>query len=334
MFFLEVRKLQVTGGSSFIVTLPKRWVEKVGLKKNDPVGVIVQNDGSLLLTSKTDLEPSRGTKEIVADGLDCDYLFRLLVAAYVTGYSRIVVKAARIDPSVRDCVIKFNNTAIGFEVMEESQESIILKDLLNPAEMPFKRTIRRMYSLVKTMHEEAITALKEGDVALAKDVVSRDVDVDRLHWLIYRQFSMVSNDISLFRKKGITNEDALYYSLMSMMMERIGDHAVILAGRVPDLLDKGVDKKVVNVVSKASDTALKVLDNSMEAWFNGDIDAANENMKCLKGLYPFYEEITNSAVKSENKNYIELGYIAESIRRTGEYAGNISEIVIDRALTS
>ena len=39
---MELRRVQMTGGSSFVVTLPKGWIQEMRIKKNDPVGLIVQ----------------------------------------------------------------------------------------------------------------------------------------------------------------------------------------------------------------------------------------------------------------------------------------------------
>src|SRR5574344_712902 len=46
---VEIRKIQITGGSSFMVTLPKEWASSNGLKKNDPVRLEPQDDGSLII---------------------------------------------------------------------------------------------------------------------------------------------------------------------------------------------------------------------------------------------------------------------------------------------
>jgi len=73
---------------------------------------------------------------------------------------------------------------IGQEVAEETDTLIMIKDLLNPAEMPFDNTIKRMFVIVKNMHGDAITALETHNNALALDVINRDMDSDRLNWLI------------------------------------------------------------------------------------------------------------------------------------------------------
>ncbi len=42
---MEMRKVQVTGGSTYIVSLPKRWATEVGVKPNDTVGIVPQVTG-------------------------------------------------------------------------------------------------------------------------------------------------------------------------------------------------------------------------------------------------------------------------------------------------
>ncbi|MCJ7741491.1 MAG: AbrB/MazE/SpoVT family DNA-binding domain-containing protein, partial [Methanoregula sp.] len=47
---MELRKVQFTGGSSYVLTLPKEWIDAEKIKKNDSLGVEVQPDGALLIT--------------------------------------------------------------------------------------------------------------------------------------------------------------------------------------------------------------------------------------------------------------------------------------------
>ena len=35
---MDIRRIQVTGGSSYMVTLPKDWADKVGVTKNSAAG--------------------------------------------------------------------------------------------------------------------------------------------------------------------------------------------------------------------------------------------------------------------------------------------------------
>ena len=81
---MEIRRVQMTGGASFVVTLPRIGLKNRGIKKNDPVGLIVQPDGTLLVTKKVTEEPLQKIKEIDG-GTDPAFLFRLLIGTYLTG---------------------------------------------------------------------------------------------------------------------------------------------------------------------------------------------------------------------------------------------------------
>ncbi|NLB00820.1 MAG: AbrB/MazE/SpoVT family DNA-binding domain-containing protein, partial [Methanomicrobiales archaeon] len=85
---MEIRKVQITGGSSYIVSLPKQWIRSANIQKNDPVGLIVQPDGSLLITPKISGETVYRTRVFeVSATTDRPYLLRLLIGAYVAGFT-------------------------------------------------------------------------------------------------------------------------------------------------------------------------------------------------------------------------------------------------------
>src|SRR5438128_10871384 len=46
---VELRKLQMTGGASYTVSLPKDWVKEQGLKVGDVVAIMPRSDSSLTL---------------------------------------------------------------------------------------------------------------------------------------------------------------------------------------------------------------------------------------------------------------------------------------------
>lgn len=331
---MEIRKVQVTGGSSYVITLPKEWIVQAKIKKNDPLGVIAQTDGTLLITPKTEGERVSSTKEFVVDEITSpNYLFRLLIGAYIMGFSNIIIKSkSPLDSFVRDTIIVFTQIAIGPEIMEETDKSITITDLLSPTEMPFSKSIRRMHLIVKAMHEDAIKSLVEGDEELARRIIKRDRDVDRLEWLIARQSNIVLGNIRLGKKLDVTPEVANHYYLISRTIERVGDHAVKIAENIPILLNKKVDQKLIKNIVKASEYATSIFNHSIDAWIKRDMELANQNIERKKKLVDLCEDITNHPLKSKGQAYIAVSYIAESIRRTGEYSGGISEIVINNII--
>ncbi len=328
---MEIRRVQVTGGASYVVTLPKAWAEDQKIKKNDPVGLVVQPDGTLLVTKKITDEPLQRIKEIDSSTVtDPAFLFRMLIGAYIAGFTVIrITTKVRFPPFIRMIVRDFTRMTIGQEVVEETGTAITIKDLLSPAEMPFDNTIKRMFVIVKGMHEDAISALESQNRDLAQDVINRDVDVDRLNWLIARQTTMIMQHASLSRKMAISPNLAMHYYMVSRIIERVGDHAVRIAEHALPVIDADVDKKILVAVRKANVMSLAIFDMSIVSFFNADLKEAQRNIESITALKKICGDINNMVLRLETPVAINLGYIAESIRRSGEYAVDISETVIN-----
>ncbi|NVM16497.1 MAG: AbrB/MazE/SpoVT family DNA-binding domain-containing protein [Candidatus Lokiarchaeota archaeon] len=330
-FNIEARKVQKTGGSSFIISLPKEWISKHGIEAKDTVGVLSQPDGNLLITPYMSSEKNIKEKRFDVDEIkESDFLFRLLIGAYIMGYNLIEVKSSKkFEPIIRDTIRNFSKITIGTEIMEESDNTVKIKDLLDPKEMPFEKTIKRMYILANSMHEDALKALETGDKRLAEKVIEIDDEIDRLNWLVERQAHIVLRDIILCQKLDITLEDASNYKFISRFLERIADHAVKIAKNVILIDYQKIDKKLYENIMKASEISLELLNMSLDAWLQKDLNLANENIESIKKL----TNACNAIKINPNSEYlVEIGFIIESVRRTGEYSSDISEIIINNLI--
>jgi len=80
------------------------------VKKNDPPGHIVQPDGTLLVTKDLSERPvQRGKTFDVTRGADPRLLFRLLIAAYIAGYTTMVVfPRDRLPTAIRMAAREFS----------------------------------------------------------------------------------------------------------------------------------------------------------------------------------------------------------------------------------
>lgn len=326
---MEIRKVQITGGSSYVITLPKDWVKSLNIKKNDSLGLLIQKDGTLFVTPDKAIEKKRKLKEYVIDSdIDKTFLFRLLVGAYIMGYSDIAIKSNEtMPPQAREAIRMFTQIAIGPEIVDEESNLFVIKDLLSPMEMPFEKTVKRMYSLVESMNKDAIKALKTNNKALAENVISRDIEVDRLCWLATHQYNVILSDIMLSNKMGLNQEDASYYFLISKILERVGDHAAILGENILKSMGT-LNQEIIKDIESASELALEIFSNSFESHLTKNIKKANENIDAVEKLLEKCEYITNKALNL-GVEAVHVVYIVESIRRTGEYSSDISEHTIN-----
>jgi len=331
---MEIRRVQMTGGSSYIITLPKEWVKTVNIGKNDPIGLLQQPDGTLLVTPKMDKEQTKRSIQFkVENGAKQSFLFRKLIGAYIAGFNAITIESKpRIQPKTRSTIRRFIQTTIGQEVVEETDTTITVKDLLNPSEMPFHRTIKRMHIIVKGMYEDTTTALKTQDKHLAEDVIKRDGEIDRLHWLVARQHRIIQQNVNFVEKMGITVDTATTSYLISRILERIGDHVNRIAEYVILLLNNEIDDIIVKKVEYGNGKSLTLLNKSIGAFTKKEIKEANETIELSEELENLCEDIDKLALKQDAAVAISLGYIVESIRRIGEYAEDISETVINHLI--
>ncbi|MFX0076727.1 MAG: PhoU domain-containing protein [Candidatus Hermodarchaeota archaeon] len=328
---IEPRKVQKTGGSSYIISLPKEWITKHSINAKDTIGVLSQPDGTLLVTPYMSSEKHIKEKIFDADEItDPDFLFRLLIGAYIMGYGIIKVTSSRkFIPDIKYTIRAFRDITIGTEIEEESENSIKIRDLVDPTEMPFANTIKRMYIHANNMHEDALKALETGDTNLAEKVIEDDDEIDKLNWLVERQAHIVLRDIILCQKLNISLEDASNYKFISRFLERISDHAVKIAKNVILIDYQKIDKDLYDNIMKASKISLELLNKSLDAWLQKDLNLANENIESIKKLNVACNDIK---INPNSEYLVELGFIIESIRRTGEYSSDISEIIINNLI--
>ena len=80
------RRIQKTGGSTFIVSLPKSWVTTRGLHAGDVLQFTPRSDGSLTLYAEAGARAGTAKRRVdITNDIPDEHLFRLLVAEYIAG---------------------------------------------------------------------------------------------------------------------------------------------------------------------------------------------------------------------------------------------------------
>jgi len=82
-------------------------------------------------------------------------------------------------------------------------------------------------------------------------------------------------------------------------------------------------------MDEASTLALQIFSWSMEAFHTGEIEKANATLERVRDLEETTREIDTRVLRSEAVTAIPTGQVADSIRRIGEYSGDICESVIN-----
>ena len=145
---METRKVQVTGGSTYTVSLPKQWAKSNGISGGSIVEFYPEED-SLLLTPRQNEEKVEGTLDI--GELEGEELTRTVVTMYVSGFDVITLETARVSAAQRRTIREATQGLVGLEVIGETSEHVQLQDLLDSSELSMHNAITRMRLVSSTM---------------------------------------------------------------------------------------------------------------------------------------------------------------------------------------
>jgi phosphate uptake regulator len=331
----ETRKIQFTGKSSYIVSLPKQWIMDLGLKRGDQVRMI-RKDSSTLEIYPPKFETRSQKKEeatIEIDDEETSSIVRKLISLYFLGYKTINIKpkTGRLSPNQRNAVKEaVKRMLMGSEIISDSSGGITVQVLVNLLELSVDGAFKRMIHLAKSMSNDAILAMRENNLELAQEVINTDDEVDRFGFYIIRQLKIAIQNEHMLKEMGFRNaRDCLGYRLVVKNIERTGDHAAFIA---KDILEfkKPVKKDIIEKIQEMNEFALSVLDDSCLALFKEDYVQAEKTIEKTNEIIK-YEKKVRDASKSlkDDEEIYRIRRMTENIRRISEYASDIAEIVLN-----
>ena len=213
---MEARKLQSVGGS-YLLSVPKQWVDANGLKKGSMILVHERADGMLIIDPRLSEDSLRQRSTIT----DPSNVARDILAGYLAGIDVIEIRFGKaMSPTLKREVKRMAEFLVGVEIMTEDASTMTLQCLI-PRSIDAMTYLRRTYDIAAKMHEDAIRAVIRNDQELAQDVIKRDREVDRLYFLVVRQLrkAIASPIGDLF----LSPLNLLDYRLVAKEVEAIAD---------------------------------------------------------------------------------------------------------------
>ena len=336
----ETRKLQFTGGSTYIISLPKRWVDQNQLKKGSVIR-LREEEGGLLSIIPTDAAIQKRTEEasIRVEANDPpDAVIRKTVTTYLVGYNMIHIKGERqkqLSTRQRHKIKTFSrNMLVGTEIVTDTPEELTLQVLLSYPELSVQSALRRMSIITASMQRDVINALKDLDSQHANEVLTTDNEVDRFNLYIVRQLKTAIQNPRIIKEIGLKNaRDCLGYRLVTKAVERTADHAARIADNV-SLMKNKLEPETIEKLEEMSKIAVSMFENAIEALFSQDYALAESIVERTKEVIAMEKEavVSSQKIDIEDAPYVRL--IIESIRRTAEYASDIAEIVLNLTVES
>lgn len=336
----ETRKLQFTGGSTYIISLPKRWIDQNQLKKGSLIKLREEEGGLLsIIPTDTTVQQERDETSIKVNPKDSpDLVIRKTVSTYLVGYSIIHIKGEGqnlLSTRQRHEIKTFSrNMLVGTEIVTDTPEELTLQVLLSYPELSVQSALRRMSIITASMQRDSIAALKELDSQHAKDVLITDNEVDRFNLYIVRQLKTAIQNPRIIKEIGLKNaRDCLGYRLVTKAVERTADHAASIADNVL-LMKNKLELETIEKLERMSSLAVSMFETSIESLFRQDYVLAEGIVEKTKDIISLEKAAVVSSQKIDVEDAPHLRLIIESIRRTAEYASDIAEVVLNLTVES
>ncbi len=311
----ETRKIYVSGTNSYILTLPKEWVESLGLKKGDVVFLEIR-DNSLSIF------PQKRKKNFVCSIDDpkatLKNLIRLIIAYYIAGFGTIKIKI--YNEEQRTAINSAIEMLMGAEIMEDLRDEVQIEIFLSLERFEINSVIEKMceviLSMLKDYRETAMVGFTEK--RQLDSVLLRESEVDRLYFLLLRLLTLAG-------REGLMNFfDTMNYRSTVKALERIADHICRIFEVSSNVF---LEEEVVRLV----DTLERLVRRTLVSFFKSDRKIADE---VLEELEKVAEHINLLKEKFEEDSRVKSQYqlLLSSLERIAGYLADIAEISIDRSV--
>jgi phosphate uptake regulator len=352
---LGYRRVQCTGRGSYIISLPKEWVQDIGLKRGSEIAFNLQADSSLSLVPRKIREKnleggSSKLKEYyisVDPEEDIASTLRLIQALYVISADIMRIRF-RNTADASKCKMEIKNfakdTFLGSEIIDETADEVTLQILIKHSEFPIEKAVRRMAIIALSANKDAVSALKNRDKTLYQNVVNVHHDVNRLGLYAVRQLKF-GIEHGMFRELGFkTPKEFLLYRIVVNNIKNIGEDAVNIVNNLATfqkLLDdqvlfikEPIDEEVYSQMLSFNALAHQLFEDATKAMFKRDYNDAEKLIPKREGYVTLENDLIRlmSTKKLDPNIAAILRLVMDSSRRILDYGQNIAELTLNRTV--
>ncbi len=336
---MEARKVQKVGYSTLIVSLPKDWVEEVGLKQGDIVTFRRESDGGI--TVYPGLTKERENHRYMIDADLCDgpnLLTRIITANYLTGHDTIQITSKKeLSSRHLEEVRGVSRRLTGLGIVEQTLKSVTLQSFVDPTKFPIYGLMRRLQIILSSMLEQAVKSVVEGRIAMADEVLHMEEEADRIYWMIIRQLLLAVLDRRVAKEVGIEGPmHVVGNRVIAKSLEQMADSASHVALEAQKLKGDGknVDTKITKGLLELSDKVRSLIEDSFNALMKGDVKKSNECIERVEACETLERSLTADLMKSVKDVNLAVGLrsIIWDVGQMARDSVSIAEVGINRKL--
>lgn len=315
---MKKRKIQKTGGSTLIVSLPKEWV-KEDLKEGDEVH-LEKDDGVIRIYLSDDESSTSQASISYEDNLGS--LLRKVIAYYLVGYDFIRIESENVMSNKEEIKDRVRDRVMGLEVTGETSSEIVFQNMLKYSDLPTGQILRRMDSVNRSMFDDVVTSFDKVDKDVLKDVSVRENEIDRFYLLSLRQIKSAVRDHRVMEKLEIDSKlVCLGYRVIFKNLESIAD---LLTKISETMLSHDIDYP--ELMQKIAKDTFDCYQKSVDSLLDVDVELAEE---CIHQVEEVDTESDEFVDNVELNDLEEVKTIIDSFFEIRKLLSEIAEIAIN-----
>ncbi len=293
---MESRKIIGFGKSSYVLSLPKRWIQKNKLSKGDVVYISESLNNLTLLPSSNKTDEDLVEMKISVSDRTLSCIKRKIISSYINGVNVLYISGRGLADKSKE-IRKVLQGLIALEIVQESADKIIARDFLNMNAISITNIIRKIDIIIRSMFIDTRNTLLKGTV---EDLDRRDDDINRLTFLVFRVIKSVMYNPSLGKDRRMDLVDLMNARHFTFNLEKIAD-ALKKIIKTFSVLEVGKRKReeLAQIFMRMEKGYL----NTMASYYEKDRDSAykisKERKEIINSLDIFFESTTDRNVRQD-----------------------------------
>jgi len=212
---MDKRKLIQHGAASLTVSLPSKWLKERGLQKGDIINIENEHNRLVISTEKT-----TQLKKISEDisKLDRTSLLLYIQCLYRIGYSQIELKfnspklvhhRTGKEVSIIETINFIVGRCIGFEMIEQNNNNVMIKYITKEGFEDFKVILRRIFLLILDVSKFLIDTTSNSDYDSMKLI-------EQKHDTINKFINYCLRTLNKFGYENVTKTRLYYHVIASL----------------------------------------------------------------------------------------------------------------------
>ena len=230
---MNARKVLEMGGGTLLISLPKDWARRNGVKKGATVAVDELSARKLIVRPIEDVVDKPKEIEVEYPGEDLSEVLNDITGAYLLGFDVIRIAGKKVISREDRARLKATIARlVGLEIMDEDSKRVTVQFLPASSAIIPEKIVKRMSSILDGMLKDIAEGLTKGDAKLLALVAERDDEVDRQYFLLVRAIRAAIMRPEIAESYGLSPIDVLDYRVLASFLESVGDAVAELSKKL------------------------------------------------------------------------------------------------------